>query len=73
MKSAHDRGEIECGAKIEIDMVRALYESGLDHNAHRSVIHFVNAQMGYESQERLEHILNQVVVVDGIYRIGVKS
>lgn len=72
MKTAHDKDEAIDG-KIEIDMVRALYASGLDYNAHRSVVHFVNSQVGYEMHERLEHILNQVVVVDGIYRIGVKS
>lgn len=73
MKSAHDTDEATCGGKVEIDMIRALYTSGLDYNAHRSVVHFVNSQVGYEMHERLEHILNQVVVVDGIYRIGVKS
>ena len=83
MKSAHDKDEAIDG-KIEIDMVRALYASGLDHNAHRSVVHFVNSQVGYEMHERLEHILNQVIFVahngsdsmnsgDGLYRIGVKS
>lgn len=84
MKSAHDTDEATCGGKVEIDMIRALYASGLDYNAHRSVVHFVNSQVGYEMHERLEHILNQVVFVahngsdsmnsgDGLYRIGVKS
>ena len=84
MKTAHDKDEATCGGKVEIDMLRALYQSGLNYEAHRSVVHFVNSQVGYEMHERLEHILNQVIFVanngsdsmnsgDGLYRIGVKS
>lgn len=84
MKTAHSKDEATCGGKVEIDMIRALYASGLNYDAHRSVVHFVNSQVGYEMHERLEHILNQVVFVahngsesmnsgDGLYRIGVAS